>query len=112
VARGFWFAIVIATAFVAVTASQQHQRGDQLPVAFAHADHRTINCIECHHDFADRSGNGGCLECHKQRAELDALIETQFHDLCRGCHVAERARGQPAGPARACLDCHFQENDP
>lgn len=77
-----------------------------LPLTFAHADHRTVNCIDCHHNFSDTTGQGLCLDCHRSTPELAAALEVQFHTLCRGCHVRTRQAGNDAGPVRRCSDCH------
>ena len=84
----------------------------QLPMTFAHADHRAQNCIRCHHDFADKSGQGLCLACHLRDAKIRPLLETQFHGLCRGCHVEQRRLGNDAGPTRRCFDCHHEDDQP
>jgi len=83
-----------------------------LPLTFAHADHQAVNCIDCHHEFVDSTPRGPCLECHKADAEVSHLIETHFHDLCRGCHVERLAAGLDAGPARACAACHTADEAP
>lgn len=102
---------IVAT-LIAVSTGEQSHRGELLPMSFAHIDHREQNCIECHHDFADDSGNGLCIDCHKRDPALDPLIEAQFHDLCRGCHIEQRSLGHDAGPTRACIDCHHTEDKP
>jgi hypothetical protein len=86
--------------------------GPRLDMAFAHADHRAQNCITCHHNFADDAGDGLCIDCHVRRAELRPLLETHFHELCRGCHVQQRREGASAGPVRRCRDCHHTEAAP
>jgi len=85
---------------------------DTLPVNFAHADHRDENCIACHHNFADRTGDGLCLNCHERSASVGHLLEEHFHDLCRSCHVQRRADGLAHGPLRECQGCHVQTNSP
>lgn len=111
-ARAFWLVLVLVIAVIAFATTQQRHRGERLPVAFAHADHSGENCIGCHHDFADHSGNGLCIDCHKRDAKLDTVIEAQFHDFCRGCHVERRHDGEDAGPVRACFACHHVEHRP
>ena len=83
-----------------------------LPVSFAHRDHNNFNCVACHHNFADDTGIGLCFDCHKTEPTVAHLIEDQFHDLCRGCHVDERVRGILSGPARACDACHTADDLP
>jgi len=81
-------------------------------MTFAHVDHREQNCIVCHHNFADGTGQGLCLDCHLRDAALRVRLESQFHAMCRGCHVDLRRRSETAGPVRACHPCHQEENTP
>ena len=83
-----------------------------LPVTFAHKAHQAVNCIACHHDYVDNSGQGLCFDCHKSDPEIQALIETQFHELCWGCHVEKQAEGEDHGPTRQCSACHEADQDP
>jgi hypothetical protein len=83
-----------------------------LPLTFAHADHQAVNCVACHHEFTDATPRGPCLECHAQDPTVAHLIETQFHDLCRGCHLERRIAGLGAGPTRACGACHTADEAP
>ena len=80
-----------------------------LPLTFAHVDHTEVSCVACHHDFADDTGPGLCLDCHKRDPTVAHLIEEQFHDLCRGCHAELAAEGEAAGPLRACNACHVPD---
>ena len=83
-----------------------------LPVNFAHVDHRTENCVGCHHNFVDRTGSGLCFDCHERSEQVGHLLEAQFHGLCRDCHVTRQAAGEPHGPTRRCLDCHVTDPFP
>src|SRR5262245_64429687 len=83
-----------------------------LPMSFAHADHHEVNCVVCHHDFADHSGNGLCIDCHKTNVNIRAEIEPMFHALCRDCHVKKQADGEEAGPVRQCKNCHTADDEP
>ena len=83
-----------------------------LPITFAHADHQEVNCIACHHEFVDATPRGPCFECHKEDPQVAHLVEEQFHDLCRGCHVERHAEGLAAGPTRACTACHTADTAP
>ena len=83
-----------------------------LPLTFAHADHQAVNCVACHHEFVDATPRGPCLECHAEDPAVAHLIEAQFHDLCRGCHVERRIAGLAAGPTRACGACHTADDAP
>lgn len=77
-----------------------------LPVAFVHADHISVNCVDCHHDFNDESGLGTCFACHKSEPELVLNMQEHFHNFCRGCHVEKRLEEEKGGPLRRCGDCH------
>jgi hypothetical protein len=81
-----------------------------LPLSFAHADHREVNCITCHHNFTDGTGQGLCIDCHKTNTKIRLRIEPMFHTLCRDCHVKKRAAGKDAGPVRRCVDCHTPDD--
>jgi len=106
-------ALVRALVFASLCSASAHARADaRLPMTFAHADHRAQNCIRCHHEFTDRSGQGLCLDCHLRDAKIRPLLETQFHALCRGCHVEQRRLGNTAGPTRRCYDCHHEDDQP
>lgn len=83
-----------------------------LPLTFAHADHQAVNCVDCHHEFVDATPRGPCLECHAADPAVAHLVEVQFHDLCRGCHVERLAAGLAAGPTRACGACHTADEAP
>lgn len=83
-----------------------------LPMTFGHIDHKTVNCITCHHNYVDDTGMGSCMNCHVVNEEVWPLLETQFHDLCRGCHEDEAARGEAGGPPRRCEACHLPDSAP
>lgn len=83
-----------------------------LPVAFSHAVHGGENCLTCHHNFADQTGSGLCLECHRDHAEVSALREEQFHGLCRNCHAERQKAGESHGPLRECGACHAEDVEP
>lgn len=89
-----------------------HPNGARLPVYFAHADHVDQSCVSCHHNYTDDSGQGLCFDCHVTDPNVAPLIETQFHDLCRGCHADEQAAGEAHGPTRDCIACHQFEDLP
>jgi hypothetical protein len=77
-----------------------------LPMSFAHQDHAREQCVECHHNYADDTGSGLCMNCHVSDEELWPVLETQYHDLCMGCHVRKSAHGEDGGPPRQCIICH------
>lgn len=82
-----------------------------LPMTFRHNDHFTVSCAICHHEFVDGTTGPSCMSCHVTDATVAPLLEEQFHTLCRDCHVAEHAKGAPAGPTRACVGCHIPDED-
>lgn len=102
------------TLLLGFPALQTRLRADapMLPVTFAHATHTTVNCITCHHNFVDSSGQGLCLDCHQHHPDVRALRETQFHTLCRDCHLEKHTLGEDGGPVRACVDCHTADEAP
>ena len=83
-----------------------------LPMTFAHSDHVNENCLVCHHNYVDDTGGDPCMICHVTNSEVWPLLETQFHDLCRGCHEDRQLAGEDGGPVRACIDCHVDEQKP
>jgi hypothetical protein len=79
-----------------------------LPVNFPHDKHTTVNCVTCHHNFADKTGFAGeCLACHRSaRTDLPQTSEPLFHTFCRSCHVELAATTDKHGPTRSCTKCH------
>ncbi len=116
VLAGIALAVMAAAAHIAEDpASAQyvaHPEGAMLAVTFAHADHTEQNCVVCHHNFSDDTGTGLCFDCHKTDPEVAPLIEEQFHDLCRGCHLEQQLAGDEHGPTRSCIDCHQRDLAP
>ncbi len=83
--------------------------GAPLPLSFPHQEHAAINCIDCHHNFVDRSGADTCLGCHRSAdSGLEHGAEARLHEFCLGCHRT-RARGDPHGPVAGCAGCHRRE---
>ncbi len=66
-------------------------------MTFAHADHPTENCIDCHHNYNDDTGGGPCMNCHTTNQDVWPLFQRQFHDLCRSCHAEKAALGEEGG---------------
>jgi hypothetical protein len=98
--------IAVALAVLAAVQDDHRAHAPVLPLTFDHADHRDVNCIECHHDYAEDKPLMLCLACHKQDSQVAHLVEQQFHDFCRGCHVEDARTGEPHGPTRHCGACH------
>ncbi len=82
-------------------------RPDVIPVNLPHEKHMMVNCVECHHNFIDRTGMTACIECHRSgRHDLRRSSESTFHIFCRNCHMQRAVEGAPHGPTRSCSDCH------
>ena len=81
-------------------------------MAFAHVDHAEESCLTCHHNIVDETGVGNCMVCHVRRGDLAPRLESQFHGLCRECHVERQLQGRSSGPTRRCLACHHAEDEP
>ena len=80
-----------------------------LPMTFAHNDHFSVPCADCHHEFVDGTSGPPCLACHVTDLSVAPLFEAQFHGLCRSCHEKEEAQNKPSGPTRRCLSCHVAD---
>jgi len=112
VLSGIAVASIAAVAIAWVYRPSMIESRPLLPMTFAHADHRDVNCVVCHHNFTDDTGSGLCIDCHKTNVDIRAEIEPMFHVLCRDCHVSKHADGDEAGPVRQCKDCHTADEDP
>ena len=83
------------------------RRSEPLVLGFPHDKHRKVNCIQCHHNFADRSGTDSCISCHRSgRAAILVGAEARFHDFCLGCHRDPPAYLTGHGPVTGCKTCH------
>jgi predicted CXXCH cytochrome family protein len=82
-------------------------RSERLLLDFPHDKHRAVNCVFCHHNFADQSGSESCVSCHRsRRAEIRVGAEARFHDFCLGCHRDPPAYLTGHGPVTGCKTCH------
>ena len=82
-------------------------RTDPLPIDFPHDKHRLVACVKCHHNFTDRSGDGGCIGCHRSgREQIRLGAEARFHDFCLGCHRDPPPDFEHHGPVTGCSTCH------
>jgi hypothetical protein len=113
------FAGVLVVAFGSPLADQRPVRDYYydapekiLPMNFAHLDHVTENCVFCHHNYADDTGGGLCLNCHVTDQAVWPLLQNQFHGLCRDCHAEKAAEGIDGGPPRQCMACHLGDDLP
>jgi hypothetical protein len=83
------------------------RRSQSLPLNFDHAKHTAVNCLTCHHNYADGRGFDGCIHCHSgTRADLKVGIEARFHDFCLTCHRHPAPEFQRHGPVSGCTTCH------
>ena len=83
------------------------RRSEPLVLGFPHDKHGSINCIQCHHNFADRTGSDSCISCHRSgRAAIRVGAEARFHDFCLGCHRNPPANLTGHGPVTGCNTCH------
>jgi predicted CXXCH cytochrome family protein len=83
------------------------RRTEPLVLGFPHDKHRSVNCIQCHHNFADRSGSDSCVSCHRSgRADIRFGAEARFHVFCLGCHRDPPAYLIGHGPVTGCSTCH------
>jgi predicted CXXCH cytochrome family protein len=83
------------------------RRSEPLVLGFPHHKHGPVNCIQCHHNFADRSGADSCISCHRSsRAAIRVGAEARFHDFCFGCHRDPPAYLTGHGPVTGCDTCH------
>jgi predicted CXXCH cytochrome family protein len=82
-------------------------RPGRLALSFPHDRHRSVNCVYCHHNFADQTGADSCVSCHRSnRAEIRVGAEARFHDFCLGCHRDPPAYLIGHGPVTGCDTCH------
>lgn len=83
------------------------RRTEPLALAFPHDKHRQVNCIQCHHNFADRSGADSCISCHRSGGSAIRVgAEARFHDFCLACHRDPPAYLTGHGPVTGCSSCH------
>jgi hypothetical protein len=83
------------------------RRSMTLPLDFDHGKHTAVNCLACHHNYADGRGFDACIHCHRsERADLKVGIEARFHTFCFDCHRAPDAALVGHGPVSGCVSCH------
>src|SRR5277367_6002808 len=77
---------------------------------FPHEQHRSVDCVACHHNFIDKTGAGNCYDCHRStRPDLHQASEATFHEFCRGCHLQLALERRKHGPVRECSQCHSEQ---
>ncbi len=82
------------------------------PVPFYHDDHNDragLDCLDCHHDYADGEPTGDdsigyeCSDCHLSSQDKNTMpLVRIYHLSCKGCHIEQRA-----GPVM-CSECHVK----
>lgn len=115
-----WLGLLAVVGFLGFALHRGHatlvQQRPMLPLSFNHQLHGRVNCLQCHHDYADRSPSSptserSCLLCHKTTPKLAQTIERDFHHLCRGCHLQQAKSEHIAGPISECKLCHPPRRD-
>jgi len=82
-------------------------RAQTLPLNFDHRKHTAINCLACHHNYADGRGFDACIFCHRSaRTDLKVGVEARFHDFCLNCHRHPGPTLTRHGPVSGCTICH------
>jgi DMSO/TMAO reductase YedYZ heme-binding membrane subunit len=77
------------------------------PLDFPHSKHGAVNCLTCHHNYADGTGATLCVQCHRSaRADLKEGAEARFHGFCFECHRHPAASFARHGPVAGCEVCH------
>ncbi len=88
-------------------------RSAALPLDFPHSKHVAVNCITCHHNFADGRGLDGCIACHQStRTDLKEGVEARFHGFCFDCHRHPGLGLEKHGPVSGCVSCHHPGSTP
>ena len=83
------------------------RRAATLPLNFDHGKHVAVNCLVCHHNYADGRGFDACIHCHRSpRADLKVGVEARFHSFCLNCHRNPEPRFPRHGPVSGCKLCH------
>ena len=88
-------------------------RASRPALDFPHEKHGAVNCLACHHNYADGTGAALCVECHRSnRADLKAGAEARFHGFCLECHRHPSASLKGHGPVSGCSTCHRTPGTP
>jgi hypothetical protein len=89
------------------------RRSEPLPLTFDHAKHVAVNCLACHHNYADGRGFDACIHCHRGAGpNIKVGVEARFHDFCLNCHRNPEPRLVRHGPVSGCVACHVAEPAP
>ncbi|MEP6886261.1 MAG: cytochrome c3 family protein [Gammaproteobacteria bacterium] len=85
-------------------------RSQMLPLTFDHAKHVEVNCLACHHNYADGRGFDACIHCHRGGGTtIKVGVEARFHDFCLNCHRNPKPSFVRHGPVSGCTACHTAE---
>ena len=83
------------------------RRAQTLPLNFDHGKHVAVNCLVCHHNYADGRGFDACIHCHRSgAADIKVAVEARFHGFCFNCHRNPEPRFPRHGPVSGCKSCH------
>jgi predicted CXXCH cytochrome family protein len=82
-------------------------RSTPLVLDFPHPKHVKVNCLVCHHNYADGRGFENCVSCHRSaRTDLKVGLQARFHAFCYECHRHPKAALAAHGPVAGCAACH------
>jgi len=82
-------------------------RSQRIPLDFPHGKHVAVNCLVCHHNYADGRGGDSCIACHaSKRDDLKMGVEARFHAFCFECHRHPAPTLDHHGPVSGCTECH------
>jgi len=83
------------------------RRAHTLPLDFDHGKHMAVNCLVCHHNYADGRGFDACIHCHRSGGvDIKVAVEARFHSFCLNCHRNPEPRFPRHGPVSGCQLCH------
>ena len=82
-------------------------RQESLALWFPHTNHVAVNCLVCHHNYADGRGMESCVGCHRGgRKDIIEGVQARFHGFCFDCHRHPAANLRGHGPVSGCNTCH------
>ncbi len=88
-------------------------RSAALPLTFDHAKHVEVNCLACHHNYADGRGFDACIHCHRSAGpDIKVGVEARFHSFCLNCHRNPEPQFVHHGPVSGCTACHIADAAP
>jgi predicted CXXCH cytochrome family protein len=100
-------AALLRSSSAAVLREPLFQRASPIALDFPHGKHTQVNCLQCHHNYADGRGFDRCIGCHRSsRSDLEEGIEARFHGFCFDCHRNPPANFARHGPVAGCASCH------